>query len=182
MGVNSQRHAPGRALATGKGPPVPIVQEAGWAPEPVWTQRVQEKSFCLCQGSNLNRLVVELVARHYTAWATRLTIMYTTWLKFSSASQTKNTSLTKCVDTRSIDQIRKNVIIRRSAMYVRIPPTRWEGVRIAAQWVCAYVKIGTSDDKKIKEERKKKSKLRWSNLGVRKCRWENFCSRTAHTT
>jgi hypothetical protein len=29
---------PGRALAPGKGPPVPIVQEAGWAPEPVWTE------------------------------------------------------------------------------------------------------------------------------------------------
>jgi hypothetical protein len=28
---------PGRALTPGKGPPVPIVQEAGWAPEPVWT-------------------------------------------------------------------------------------------------------------------------------------------------
>jgi hypothetical protein len=26
-------------------PPVPIVQEAGWAPEPVWTQRLEEKSF-----------------------------------------------------------------------------------------------------------------------------------------
>jgi hypothetical protein len=25
----------GRALPQGKGPPVPIVQEAGWAPEPV---------------------------------------------------------------------------------------------------------------------------------------------------
>jgi hypothetical protein len=35
---------PGRALAPGKGPPVPIVQEAGWAPEPVWTQRLEEKS------------------------------------------------------------------------------------------------------------------------------------------
>jgi hypothetical protein len=30
---------PGRAL-----PPVPIVQEVGWAPEPVWT-RIEEKSF-----------------------------------------------------------------------------------------------------------------------------------------
>jgi hypothetical protein len=37
----------GRALAPGKGPPVPIVQEAGWASEPVWTQRLQEKSFAL---------------------------------------------------------------------------------------------------------------------------------------
>jgi len=36
---------PGRALAPRKGPPVPIVQEAGWAPEPVWTQRLEEKSF-----------------------------------------------------------------------------------------------------------------------------------------
>jgi hypothetical protein len=34
---------PGCALAPGKGPPLPIVQEAGWAPEPVWTQRLEEK-------------------------------------------------------------------------------------------------------------------------------------------
>jgi hypothetical protein len=40
---------PGRALA-----PVPIVQEAGWAPEPVWTQRLEEKSSRLCRGSNLD--------------------------------------------------------------------------------------------------------------------------------
>jgi hypothetical protein len=35
----ASRH--GRALATGKGPPVPTGQEAGWDPEPVWTQRLQ---------------------------------------------------------------------------------------------------------------------------------------------
>jgi hypothetical protein len=35
---------PGRALPPGKGPPVPIVQEAGWASEPVWTERLEEKS------------------------------------------------------------------------------------------------------------------------------------------
>jgi hypothetical protein len=29
---------PGRALLPGKGLPVPIGQEAGWSPEPVWTQ------------------------------------------------------------------------------------------------------------------------------------------------
>jgi hypothetical protein len=34
-----------RALAQGKGPPIPSVQETGWAPEPVWTQRLEEKSF-----------------------------------------------------------------------------------------------------------------------------------------
>jgi hypothetical protein len=35
---------PGRALPPGKEPPVPTVQEAGWVPEPVWTQRLEEKS------------------------------------------------------------------------------------------------------------------------------------------
>jgi hypothetical protein len=39
---SASRH--GRALPPGKGPPVPIVQKAGWAPEPVWTQRLEEKS------------------------------------------------------------------------------------------------------------------------------------------
>jgi hypothetical protein len=34
----------GRALPLGKGPPVPIVQEAGWAPEPVWTQEARGKT------------------------------------------------------------------------------------------------------------------------------------------
>jgi hypothetical protein len=33
------------ALGGRGGPPTPIVQEAGWAPEPVWTQRLEEKSF-----------------------------------------------------------------------------------------------------------------------------------------
>jgi hypothetical protein len=58
---------PGRALPPEKGPPVPAVQEAGWAPDPVWTQRLQEKSFRL---SNLDRSVVQPLARHYTARAT----------------------------------------------------------------------------------------------------------------
>jgi hypothetical protein len=35
---------PRRALPPGKGPLVPIVQEAGWASEPIWTQRLEEKS------------------------------------------------------------------------------------------------------------------------------------------
>jgi hypothetical protein len=56
---------PGRALAPGKVPPVPIVQEAGWTSEPVWTQKLQEKSFHLCRGSNLDRPVVQSVARRY---------------------------------------------------------------------------------------------------------------------
>jgi hypothetical protein len=35
---------PGRTLPPGKEPPVPTVQQAGWAPEPVWTQMLEEKS------------------------------------------------------------------------------------------------------------------------------------------
>jgi hypothetical protein len=36
-GVSGQRQAPGGLYSRGKDPAVPIVQEAGWAPEPVWT-------------------------------------------------------------------------------------------------------------------------------------------------
>jgi hypothetical protein len=35
---------PGRALPPDTEPPVPTVQEAGWAPEQVWMQRLEEKS------------------------------------------------------------------------------------------------------------------------------------------
>jgi hypothetical protein len=65
-GVEWSASRPGRALAPGKGPPVPTVQEAGWAPEPVWTQRLEKKSFRLGRGRNLDRPVVQPVARRYT--------------------------------------------------------------------------------------------------------------------
>jgi hypothetical protein len=48
-------------------PPVPIEQEAGWTPEPVWTQRLEEKS----SASVGDRTpVVQSVVRHYTDCAT----------------------------------------------------------------------------------------------------------------
>jgi hypothetical protein len=49
----------GRVLPPGNGPPVLTGQEAGWAPEPIWTQMLEEKYFCPCP-------VVQSVARHYT--------------------------------------------------------------------------------------------------------------------
>jgi hypothetical protein len=61
----------GHALLPGKGPPVPIVQETGWDPEPVWTKRLEEKSFRFCRGSNLDHPVVQPVARHCTDVATQ---------------------------------------------------------------------------------------------------------------
>jgi hypothetical protein len=58
---------PGRALPPGKGSPVPIGQEAGRAPEPVWTQRLEEKS----SASVTDRTpVVQSAVSHYTDWAT----------------------------------------------------------------------------------------------------------------
>jgi hypothetical protein len=50
MGVSGQRHAPAALLPPGKGPPLPIVQEAGLDPEPVWTQRLEEKLFAPAGG------------------------------------------------------------------------------------------------------------------------------------
>jgi hypothetical protein len=56
---------PSRTLGPGKGPRVPIVQDAGWAPEQVWTQRLEEESFRFCQGLKLDLPVIQPVARHY---------------------------------------------------------------------------------------------------------------------
>jgi hypothetical protein len=69
LGGEWSASSPGRALPPpGERTPVPIVQETGWAPEPVWTQRLEEKS----SASVGDRTpVIQSVARHYTAWATR---------------------------------------------------------------------------------------------------------------
>jgi hypothetical protein len=57
---------PGRALSPGKGPPVPIIQKARLASEPVWTQRLEEKSFA-CAGDRTSiARSPSPVARHYT--------------------------------------------------------------------------------------------------------------------
>jgi hypothetical protein len=67
MGVSGQHHAPVALYPRGKDPPpVPIVQEAGWAPEPVWTQGLEEKS---SDPVGDRTPIVQPVVRHYTAWA-----------------------------------------------------------------------------------------------------------------
>jgi hypothetical protein len=58
MAVSGQRHAPAALCPRGKAP-VPTVQEAGWASDLVWTQRLEDKSFLLCRGSNLDRPIRE---------------------------------------------------------------------------------------------------------------------------
>jgi hypothetical protein len=69
-GVSGQRQAPARTFLPGKGLPVPIGQEAGWAPQPVWAQRLEEKSSCFSRGSSLDRPSVQSLFRHNTDWAT----------------------------------------------------------------------------------------------------------------
>jgi hypothetical protein len=44
----------------GKGSPVPIAQEAGWASELVWTQRLEEKSFASAGDGSSDTILTEL--------------------------------------------------------------------------------------------------------------------------
>jgi hypothetical protein len=66
MGVSGQHHSPA-ALYPGKGPPVTIGQGAGWAPDPAWTQRVEEKSSASVRDRTP---VIQSVVSHHTDWAT----------------------------------------------------------------------------------------------------------------
>jgi hypothetical protein len=70
MRVSGQHHALSTFTPGERTPPVPNGQEAGWALQPVWTQRLEEKYFCICWGLNLDCLVVQSIARRYTDWAT----------------------------------------------------------------------------------------------------------------
>jgi hypothetical protein len=54
---------PGRALRRGIGPPVPIVQEVAWVPEPVWEQKLEQKSSAFVGDRTP---IIQSVDRHYT--------------------------------------------------------------------------------------------------------------------
>jgi hypothetical protein len=73
MGVGGQRHAP--AAFTLEKDPVPIVQEAGWTPGPVWTG-----------AENLAPLgfdprTFQPIASRYTDWATPAPNKSIAWLE-----------------------------------------------------------------------------------------------------
>jgi hypothetical protein len=65
-GVSGQRQARVALYPRGNDPPVFIGHEVGWAPEQVLTQRLEEIPSCHCRGSNLDRPIVQSIARHYT--------------------------------------------------------------------------------------------------------------------
>jgi hypothetical protein len=78
MGVSGQLHAPAALLPPEKRPPVPIVQEAGWAPELVWTQRIEEKSVA---PTGDRTPVVQPVVRHYTMFSKVISSIHVFFLK-----------------------------------------------------------------------------------------------------
>jgi hypothetical protein len=65
---------PGCALIPGKDPGTHWI--GGWVGIRTGLDTdARRKIFCLCRGSNIDRPGVQPVARHYTDWATRLTIL-----------------------------------------------------------------------------------------------------------
>jgi hypothetical protein len=67
MGVSGQRHAPAVLYPRGKDLRYPLNRRLGGAPEPVWTQGLEEKSSAPVGDRTP---IIQLVVRHYTAWAT----------------------------------------------------------------------------------------------------------------
>jgi hypothetical protein len=73
MRVSGQRQAPASLYPRGKDPGTHCT--VGWmGPRSGLDTEARGKMFCPCRGSNLDRPVVQPVARHYTDWATRFTI------------------------------------------------------------------------------------------------------------
>jgi hypothetical protein len=64
----------GRALAPGKEPPGNHWTRSWVGPRAGLDTEARGKILCLCRALNLDRPVVQPVARHYTDWATRLTL------------------------------------------------------------------------------------------------------------
>jgi hypothetical protein len=73
MGVSGQRHAPSALYPQAKDPRYPLYWRLGGPQTRSGHRGYRKKSFRLCRGSNLDQLVVQPVARHYTDWATQLT-------------------------------------------------------------------------------------------------------------
>jgi hypothetical protein len=82
MGVSGQRHAPA-SLYPRERTPGTIVQEAGWASEPVWTQRLEEKSFA---PAGDRTPIAPSVVRHCTDWAAPVLMQLYTFWKFCEFS------------------------------------------------------------------------------------------------
>jgi hypothetical protein len=67
MGVSGQRHASAALYPRRKNPRYPLNRRLGGPPEPVWTQRLEQKSSAPVGDRTP---IVQPVVKHYTAWAT----------------------------------------------------------------------------------------------------------------
>jgi hypothetical protein len=75
MGVSGQHHAPAALYPRGKDPRYPLYRRLG-GPQSRSGHRGYRKILSPLPGSNPDRTAVQPVARHYTAWANRLTDGY----------------------------------------------------------------------------------------------------------
>jgi hypothetical protein len=73
MGVSGHRHTPAALQPQAKDPRYPLYRRLGGPQSRSGHKRLEEKSFRLCRGANLDRMVVQPAARHYADRATRLT-------------------------------------------------------------------------------------------------------------
>jgi hypothetical protein len=95
MGVNGQHLAPAALCSVKRTPGTHCT--GGWVdPTAGLDTGWRKMSFLVSRGSNLNRPVVQPVARHYTDWATRLTIQTITAV--NSAPLRKNDKLSSFVE------------------------------------------------------------------------------------
>jgi hypothetical protein len=65
MGVSGKRHDPGALYPQGEEPRYPLDRRLVGIRAGLDT-KVREKILCVCRGTNLDRPVVQSVARHYT--------------------------------------------------------------------------------------------------------------------
>jgi hypothetical protein len=120
-------------------PPVPIGQEAGWAPEPVRTQSTGRKILCLCRGSNPGRPV-------------RSQSLY--WLSYADKGVIKDTEAMRSGERRgkTTNQTKRGIKIHSSFTVVHTEPpnarivnglitrpciTRWELWNINVSNICS---------------------------------------------
>jgi hypothetical protein len=65
MEVSGEPHTPA-ILRPGKQCPVPSVQEAGWAPEPIWILWRRKKSIASARNQTLTDQLSSMLSSHYT--------------------------------------------------------------------------------------------------------------------
>jgi hypothetical protein len=99
MGVSGQRHALAALYSLGKGPLVPIGQEAGWGPRAGLDAGARRKILCLYRGSNPNRPARSQTLyclSYHGSYYTMLSTIYDTGLSFIQTKFNNHTNNEFC--------------------------------------------------------------------------------------